>query len=77
MAMKKACITTSLANKALNAPNDSILIGDSAQELAKHCIDLLQNPDLISQIAANGNAFVHQTFQWKKTTETLHDLFLE
>lgn len=77
MAMKKACITTSLANKALNAPNDSILIGNSAQELAKHCIDLLQNPDLISQIATNGNVFVHQTFQWKKTTETLHDLFLE
>ena len=41
MAMEKACITTPLANNALQAPESTILVGETSQELAQHCIHLL------------------------------------
>jgi len=76
MAMEKACITTSIANKALQAPNNAILIGDTAEELADQCIHLLKNKIQRNTQALQGSKFVKETYQWTKTTELLNKLFL-
>lgn len=76
MAMEKACITTSIANKALQAPKNTILIGNTAEELAKHCQDLLANKTQRNIQEKQGCLFVKETYKWSKTTELLNKLFL-
>jgi len=76
MAMEKACITTPIANKALKAPKKAILVGNTAEELAKHCILLLSDKTQRNTQAQLGNKFVMETYQWDKTTELLSKLFL-
>ena len=76
MAMERACITTSIANKALQAPKNAILVGNTAEELAKHCILLLTDKTQRKTQAQLGNKFVMETYQWTKTTELLGKLFL-
>lgn len=76
MAMAKPCITTPLANKALQAPNGTILIGNTAQELAQHCIDLIENKAQREKQTKAAYQFVQEAYQWSKTTELLNQLFL-
>lgn len=76
MAMEKACITTPLANKALQAPRNVILVGETAQELANHCIHLLNNENERQARAISGRQFVNEEYQWNKTTELLNHLFI-
>ena len=75
MAMKIACVTTPLANKALRAPENSIRIGFTAQELADECIFLLNNKEQNNRQAELGNKFVKDNYQWSKTTDELTKLF--
>ena len=75
MAMNKACISTSLAAKPIQAPTNSILIGNTKEELAALCLDLLQNEAKRNEIASTGHRFVKNTYQWSKTTEQLNKLF--
>tara|TARA_B110000971_G_C20036904_1_gene514865 strand:- start:4389 stop:5555 length:1167 start_codon:yes stop_codon:yes gene_type:complete len=75
MAMNKACISTSLAANPIEAPTNSILIGNTKEELAALCLDLLQNEAKRNEIASTGHRFVKNTYQWSKTTEQLNKLF--
>ncbi len=72
MSMGLPCITTSLAKKALLAKeNEDILVADDADKLAKQVIELLTNQTLASKLAANGNALVHQYYDWEAATAGL------
>lgn len=76
MAMKLPSITSRLANSALNAKDGSdILVGSTAQEFAKHIIDLLENDQLAEQISINGHQFVIDHFNWEAITGKLNLLF--
>lgn len=77
MAMKKACVTSSLANKALKAPVNSIHIGDTAEEIAQKCIQLLEDKEERKELANNGNVFVKETYNWSKSTQLLEKLFIK
>lgn len=75
MAMRLPCITSNLANNALNAePNKSVLIGENPKDYAKHIVDLLENNDLYNKIAANGYNFVKQNYTWEGSTRILENL---
>ena len=76
MAMEKACITTPLANNALQAPENSILVGETSKELTKHCIHLIENESVRNKCAKEGRKFVEKTYKWTETTEKLNQLFL-
>ena len=76
MAMGKACITTPIANNALQAPEGSILVGQTSKELAKHCIHLIENESVRNKCAKEGRKFVEQNYKWTETTERLNKLFL-
>ncbi len=77
MAMKIPCISSHLANNALNAKSGKeIKIGDSAEEYAQHIIYLLDNKDKADEIALNGYNFVLNNYNWEKATEKLEELML-
>ena len=76
MAMGKACITTPLANNALQATEGSILVGQTSKELAKHCIHLIENESVRNKCAKEGRKFVQKNYKWAETTERLNQLFL-
>lgn len=78
MAMQLPCITSKLANNALNAEVDEeILIGNTPQEYADLILRLLENTDLSNRIAHNGYKYVTSTFNWEKSTEMLNNFLNE
>lgn len=77
MAMKIPSITSPLANKALEAkPNFEILIGNDAEEYAKHIINLLENKEIYNKIAQNGYDFVSAKYNWKNSIKLLEQAML-
>jgi sugar transferase (PEP-CTERM/EpsH1 system associated) len=76
MAMGLPCITSTLANKALNATaNEHLLIADNAEEYIEHIKHLLENGSFYSKISENGKAFVKQNFSWELSVQKLENLF--
>jgi sugar transferase (PEP-CTERM/EpsH1 system associated) len=76
MAMEIPCVTSKLANNALNAePNKDILIGDSPKEYADHIIDLLNDKALADSLAKNGHELVKKNFSWEGATKPLLEIF--
>ena len=75
MAMKIPCITSHLANQALNAlPGEEILIGDTPQDYADHIIMLLENPLLANSIAEKGYQFILKKYSWEAETAKIEAL---
>lgn len=75
MAMQLPCISSPLANKALNASEGTeILIGRNAADYAQHILSLLSDPGLRKELGQNGYKFVLQRFNWESTTSELSKL---
>ncbi|MBR3724870.1 MAG: glycosyltransferase [Bacteroidales bacterium] len=79
MAMRLPCVTTTIANDALQAEaGRDVLVGDSPQEFAGHLVDLLRDGEKREQLARNGNTFVHNSYSWetagKKLEKVLDDV---
>ena len=74
MSMRLPAITSPLANASLGAkPNEEILIGSNAQEMAQHIITLLTDTEKAGQIAQAGFDFTNRVYDWGKATERLED----
>ncbi len=72
MSMKIAAITTPLANEALEAtPGKEIMVGETAEDLAKSILKLLEDNNFRNQLAENGHAFVKKNFSWEGATAPL------
>ncbi len=68
MALGIPCVTTSLANNALKAEQDSdILIANTLQEFVIKIESLLYDKDLYNNISRNGKSFVKNQFNWEKS----------
>jgi len=77
MAMELPCITTKLANNALNAiHNESILIANTPEEFAAYIKALLKDQNKRQLVAERGNKFVKARYNWDETTKQLEKLFL-
>jgi len=72
MAMMIPCITSTLANNALNGKSGhDILIADTVQEFAKRIVELLDDDAQRNKLAKNSFAFVNEHHHWKKIVEQL------
>lgn len=72
MSMGIPAITTPLANASLGAkPNEEILIGSNAEELAQHIITLLTDKEKADRLAQAGFDFTNRVYDWGKATEKL------
>jgi len=76
MAMKIPCITSNMANNAINAEvGQSILIGNNAQDYSHHIITLLNNAGMRDQLALSGHKFVTSNYSWEASTHELERFF--
>lgn len=72
MAMELPCVTSKLANNALNAaPNEEILIGNSKEEYAKLIIQLIENTKEKIELGKKGQSYVRNNFNWTSSTKKL------
>ena len=72
MAMGLPCITTNLANNALNAEvGKEILIAETKDEFINHIDSLLNDPDLYERISKAGKNYVKSQFSWEQSVEKL------
>ncbi len=77
MAMKVPCITSGLANKALEAiPEEEILVGNSPEEFANHIFRLLGDDQLSKKLSENAYKLVHKKYNWEGATKKLEQLIL-
>ena len=69
MSMRLPSITSPLANASLGAkPDEEILIGNNAEEMAQHIITLLTDKEKAEQIAQAGYNFTNRVYDWGKAT---------
>ncbi len=74
MSMRLPSITSPLANASLGAkPDEEILIGSNAQEMAQHILTLLTDTEKAEQIAQAGFDFTNRVYDWGKATERLEE----
>ena len=72
MSMELPSITTPLANASLGAqPDEEILVGNNANELAQHIITLLTDKEKATKIALSGYNFTKRVYDWSQSTELL------
>ncbi len=76
MAMGLPCITTPLANNAINAiHNESILVAKDKFEFINGIIKLLTDENFYLKISEGGRKLALSNFDWEKTTKKLINLF--
>ena len=67
--MRLPSITSPLANASLGAqPDEEILIGNNAEEMAQHIITLLTDKDKVDRLALAGYNFTNRVYDWGKAT---------
>lgn len=75
MAMKIPCITSSLANNALQAKsNQEVLISSAPEEYASQIVELLQNQEKANALAKAGHELVKNQFSWEGATKPLLEI---
>ena len=74
MSMRLPTITSPLANASLGAkPNEEILIGSNAEEMANNIITLLTDKEKAERIAQAGFDFTNRVYDWGRATERLEE----
>ncbi len=74
MSMRLPAITSPLANASLGAkPDNEILVGGNAEEMAQHIITLLTDMDKAKRLAQAGFDFTNRVYDWGKATEILEN----
>ena len=72
MSMRLPAITSPLANASLGAkPDEEILIGNNAEEMAQHIITLLTNKEKAERLAQAGFDFTNRVYDWGKATSIM------
>jgi polysaccharide biosynthesis protein PslH len=75
MAMQIPCITSPLANQALQAKeNEEILVARTPEEYAERILSLLDNPLRAREIATQGYNFVLRNYSWETETDKIERL---
>ena len=74
MSMRLPAITSPLANASLGAqPDEEILVGSNAAEIAQHIITLLTDPAKADRLAQAGFDFTNRVYDWGKATEVMEE----
>ena len=69
MSMHLPAITSPLANASLGAkPDEEILVGNNAEEMAQNILSLLNDTEKAEQVAQAGYDFTNRVYDWGKAT---------
>ena len=75
MAIGTPCVTTPLANNAINAKNrEEIMVGATTEELISHIEELKSDHALYSKISTNASELVRTKFSWEKSIVRLIEI---
>lgn len=75
MAMGVPVVTTSEANKGINAKDkEEIFINDNPAGFAESVLDLMNNPELRATVAAKARRFVESKFNWEQNLQKLEEI---
>lgn len=74
MAMKIPCVISRLANNAIGAPENCVLVANHPQEYASQILDLLNDPSKANRMAENAYDFVKLNFDWEKNIAGIKQL---
>ncbi len=75
MALGIPCITSTLANNAIQATHDvNILVANTPEEFLAAIDALLNDGALYQRIARNGQAFIRENYSWEKSTQELANI---
>lgn len=76
MSMGIPCITSALANNALQAKSGyAILVADKTEDIVQHIHYLLDHPSEAQLIAERGRQYIHEHFDWPGAVAKLESLF--
>jgi polysaccharide biosynthesis protein PslH len=76
MSAQMPCVTTSLANDALQAiAGQDLLIGNTNSEIAAAILEIHKNKTLQMQLSENGYNFVKSNYSWEKNTQVIINYF--
>ncbi len=76
MAMGVPCITSVLANKALNAePNEEIIVCENTNDYINQIQALLSNPEWQTNLSQNGRSFICANFFWETSVKIYVEKF--
>ena len=69
MAASAPVVSTAIGAEGLPLQNgDTIRIGDSAEQFAQHCLELLANPAAAQNVAQRAKQLVVENFSWEQVT---------
>lgn len=75
MALGIACVTTPLANNAIQATNNTeIMVGSAKEELIAAIRVLRENPKFSLQLSQAGSAFIRKNYSWEKSVSELLEI---
>ena len=75
MAMGIPCLTTPLASEALEiVPGRDLRVGNDAEEMEKHIVHLLENPEEAEILGRQGRARVREIYGWERAVKALDEL---
>lgn len=74
MSMKLPCVTSPLAAKPLDASPGEVLQCHTTLQYMEAIDRLLSDEKFYQEISQNGNAFVHNKYDWTNATQILEDL---
>lgn len=74
MAMAVPCVTTPLANQALGAGPDEVMLAQSAEDFAAALIQLLDDPRRARRLGLKGRELITRRFRWHQAVQPLADL---
>jgi sugar transferase (PEP-CTERM/EpsH1 system associated) len=74
MASGLPCVTTSLANQALGAGPDEVLLAQTPREFADAVEHLLSDPEAARELGRKGRELVLRSFQWRQATHPLLEI---
>ena len=75
MSLGIPCITSNLCNESLGATHmKNIIIGNSVEQYISQILNILSNPELISEIEKNGREFVNKKFSWESSNKILLEI---
>ena len=75
MSLGIPCITSNLCNESLGATHmKNIIIGNSIEQYISQILNILNKPELISEIGKNGREFVNKKFSWESSNKILMEI---
>ncbi len=78
MSMELPCITSTLANNALQAKaSEEILIANTAQEFANDILSLLDNEDARKSLGLKGKQFIIDNYHWKSIIQKMEKIMFQ